>query len=87
LPDAVRDCSGSFAEVYKARCKADGTEWAIKAIKKALLSQQDRDALGIEVEILEKVSHPNVVSLRQVRQAPVARLQCSWTTPPLAAGV
>lgn len=63
---AVQGRSGSFANVYRATYKADGSEWAIKQIEKARLSDADRDALGVEVEILEKISHPNVVTLRQV---------------------
>jgi len=58
--------SGSFADVYMAEYKADGSVWAIKQIEKARLSEADRDALGVEVEILEKIAHPNVVTLRQV---------------------
>ena len=52
--------------MYRATFRADGSEWAIKQIEKARLSEADRDALGVEVEILEKISHPNVVTLRQV---------------------
>jgi calcium/calmodulin-dependent protein kinase I len=63
--------SGSFATVYRAVCKRDGTVWAIKMIDKAKLeTREDVEALETEVEILERLEHPNVVKLRQVFDTP-----------------
>lgn len=57
---------GSFATVKAATCKADQSKWAIKCIKKSSLSAEDEEALQTEVEILERVAHPNIVQLREV---------------------
>jgi serine/threonine protein kinase len=62
--------SGSFAVVKKATCRKDNTEWAVKCIDKGKLDKEDEEALRVEVEILEKVDHPNIVKMRQVFDTP-----------------
>lgn len=57
---------GSFATVKAVVCKADDTKWAIKCINKQSLAPEDEEALRVEVQILESVSHPNIVSLKEV---------------------
>ena len=58
--------TGSFATVRLATSKADGKEYAVKIIKKKDLSVEDREGLQMEVEILQKVDHPNIVNLHQI---------------------
>jgi len=62
--------TGSFATVVSAIHKQDQTRWAIKCINKASLSPEDNEALSTEVQILESVSHPNVVHLKEVFDTP-----------------
>jgi len=61
---------GSFAIVRKGISRKDNSAWAIKCIDKLKLDEEDEAALEIEVEILEKVNHPNIVRLRQVFDTP-----------------
>jgi len=55
--------SGNFSKVYKAKRKADGTEWAIKVIEKG---GADKERLNTEISILKKVSHPSIILLEDV---------------------
>lgn len=52
--------SGSFGTVKKAIHKKTGQERAIKILKKA---DQDENRLFLEVEILSKLSHPNIMQI------------------------
>jgi len=61
---------GSFATVKRANCRADGTSWAVKIIDKTKLNKDDEEALKVEVEILQRVDHTNIVKLRQVFDTP-----------------
>ena len=61
---------GSFATVKLATCKADGSKWAIKMIKRASLAPEDEQALATEVEIMERISHPNIIHLKEVFECP-----------------
>lgn len=61
---------GSFATVKLATCKADNTKWAIKVIKRSCLAPEDEQALATEVAIMERVKHPNVISLKEVFDCP-----------------
>jgi serine/threonine protein kinase len=56
--------------VKKATCRSDETDWAVKIIDKTKLDKEDEEALKVEVEILQRVDHPNIVSLRQVYDCP-----------------
>jgi serine/threonine protein kinase len=65
-----RDRSGSFAVVKKCTHRKDNSVWAVKCIDKSKLDKEDEDALKTEVEILERVRHPNIVKMRQVFDTP-----------------
>lgn len=56
--------------VRKAKCRRDGSDWAVKIIDKGKLDKEDEEALRIEVAILQRVDHPNIVHLRQVFDTP-----------------
>lgn len=62
--------TGNFATVKRATDKQDGSEWAVKIIDKAKLDAEDEAALQVEVSILERVDHPNIVRMRQVFDCP-----------------
>ncbi|PCG95942.1 Hypothetical protein PENO1_070820 [Penicillium occitanis (nom. inval.)] len=57
---------GTFGEVYKARCKRDGT---VVALKKILMHNQ-KDGFPItalrEIKLLKMLSHPNVLRLPEM---------------------
>eukprot|EP00005_Dracoamoeba_jomungandri_P012224 CAMPEP_0174267920 /NCGR_PEP_ID=MMETSP0439-20130205/35429_1 /TAXON_ID=0 /ORGANISM="Stereomyxa ramosa, Strain Chinc5" /LENGTH=292 /DNA_ID=CAMNT_0015355737 /DNA_START=74 /DNA_END=952 /DNA_ORIENTATION=+ len=55
--------SGNFSKVYLGKHKATGTEYAIKVVDK---KQVDSEKLVTEIEILKKVSHPNIIALFEV---------------------
>lgn len=58
--------SGSFATVYRATKKTDKTQYAVKVIKKGNLKQDELAVLQDEVDILNKIKHPNVVQLMEM---------------------
>lgn len=53
-----------------ATSKADGSEWAVKIIKKSSLGPEDEEALRTEVAILQTVEHKNIVALKQIFDCP-----------------
>eukprot|EP00499_Haloplacidia_sp_CaronLabIsolate_P005299 CAMPEP_0196781266 /NCGR_PEP_ID=MMETSP1104-20130614/9371_1 /TAXON_ID=33652 /ORGANISM="Cafeteria sp., Strain Caron Lab Isolate" /LENGTH=316 /DNA_ID=CAMNT_0042151489 /DNA_START=1 /DNA_END=951 /DNA_ORIENTATION=+ len=57
---------GSFATVKLATHRKEGTKWAVKIIEKSRLKAEDEEALKMEIDILQKVEHPNIVELREV---------------------
>jgi len=57
---------GSFATVRLGVCKADGTKWAVKIIKRGSLAPEDEESLATEITILQRVNHPNIVHLKEV---------------------
>ena len=61
---------GSFATVKLATSKKDGSKWAVKIIKSGSLGPDDEAALRSEVDVLQKVSHKNIVILREVFKCP-----------------
>ena len=48
-----------------ATSKKDGSKWAVKIIDKKSAGQ-DMDRLETEIEILKKVSHPNIIRLKGI---------------------
>jgi calcium/calmodulin-dependent protein kinase I len=62
--------TGSFATVKKATHKSEGGVWAIKCINKANLAADDEEALQTEVNIMNQVSHPNIITLKEVYDTP-----------------
>ena len=61
---------GSFATVRLATCKADGSKWAIKVIKRQSLAPEDEEALEIEIKIMERAEHPHIIKLKEVFDCP-----------------
>lgn len=57
---------GTFATVKQATCLKDGLKWAIKIIKRSALSNEDEESLKMEIKILEKAQHPNIISIKEV---------------------
>ena len=51
---------GGFGQVYKAYHKLDGSEIAIKTVGKSGLSKAEISNLCRELDILQKVDHPNI---------------------------
>lgn len=58
--------SGSFAVVWKAIHKRDGNLFAIKQFSEPILTSSLRPRLQAEINILSRISHPNVVRLFDV---------------------
>ena len=64
---------GSFATVYRAVCRADGKTYAIKMVKRNRLRVDGQGATSIfmkEVQILEKLHHPNICFLKETFYEP-----------------
>jgi len=55
--------TGNFSKVVLAVCKKTGEKYAVKVIDK---KEVDETRLRMEVEILKKVKHPNIISLKEV---------------------
>lgn len=62
--------SGTFAKVKKAVRRSDKMTVAVKIIDKAVLEKRDLDSLHEEVEIMNKVDHPNCVKLIEMFETP-----------------
>lgn len=54
---------GSFATVKRAKHRETGERVAVKVFSKKKLSDDDREALRSELEILKQIDHPNIVRL------------------------
>eukprot|EP00472_Partenskyella_glossopodia_P008496 CAMPEP_0197536986 /NCGR_PEP_ID=MMETSP1318-20131121/55494_1 /TAXON_ID=552666 /ORGANISM="Partenskyella glossopodia, Strain RCC365" /LENGTH=1269 /DNA_ID=CAMNT_0043095029 /DNA_START=175 /DNA_END=3985 /DNA_ORIENTATION=- len=57
---------GSFGKVYKGRRKYTGKAVALKFIVKLGKQEKDLQALLSEVEILQKLKHPNIIQMLDV---------------------
>jgi len=57
---------GAFSVVRKGRHKKTGRDFAIKFIEKKFVDKQDLLLLGREIDIMKKVTHPNVLQLEEV---------------------
>jgi len=57
---------GAFSVVKKAKHRRTGMSFAIKFIEKKYVDKQDLVLLGREIEIMKKLSHPNVLKLEEV---------------------
>lgn len=55
---------GNFAEVKKARNKETGEEVAVKIV--SIKDQEDYEAIKTEIEILGKLTHPNIIKLIEI---------------------
>ncbi|KAJ8570726.1 hypothetical protein K7X08_037698 [Anisodus acutangulus] len=58
--------SGSFSTVWKTCHQVDGTEVAIKEIVTARLNSKLKESLKSEIVILQRISHPNIIRLRDM---------------------
>ena len=58
--------SGGFAVVYLVTEKSTGQKFAAKVIKKNKLEDVDMRRITDEINILRRVRHPNIISLRAV---------------------
>ncbi|KNC82252.1 ULK/ULK protein kinase [Sphaeroforma arctica JP610] len=54
---------GSFATVYKAKRQKDDEIFAIKRINTTMLKPRLLDNLELEIQIMTRMSHPNIVGL------------------------
>ncbi|CAG0879302.1 unnamed protein product [Cyprideis torosa] len=54
---------GSFGRVYKAKRRANGVPVALKLISKLGRSAKDIKSLSQECEILQRLRHPNIISM------------------------
>jgi len=61
---------GAFSIVYNATKKATGEKFAIKVIAKKDLGKEYEKNLKMEVDILKKVSHPNIIALKDLVDTP-----------------
>lgn len=57
---------GSFAKVYLAQNKIENNKWAIKAINRSTLNASDTESLELEIEVLRKVHHRNIVYTKEI---------------------
>jgi serine/threonine protein kinase len=58
--------SGSFAVVKRATNKKTGEEVAVKIIDKKVVGSDVQDSLQTEIDILQRVNHPNVIGLKEI---------------------
>ncbi len=53
----------------KARCLADGKDYAVKIINKEELGPEYEQNLKTEVAILKKVEHPSIIKLKDIYES------------------
>jgi len=61
---------GAFSVVYVATQRATGTQYAVKVINKKDLGKDYEKNLKMEVDILKKVNHPNIIALKELFDTP-----------------
>jgi len=61
---------GAFSIVYLGVNKATGSKHAIKVINKKDLGKDYEKNLKMEVDILKKVNHPNIIALKELFDTP-----------------
>jgi calcium/calmodulin-dependent protein kinase I len=61
---------GAFSIVYLAVQKASGQQFAVKVINKKDLGKDYEKNLKMEVDILKKVNHPNIIALKELFDTP-----------------
>eukprot|EP01083_Nonionella_stella_P091659 256324_1 len=62
--------TGSFAIVKKCVRKSDGKEYAVKIVKKKNLNAEELATINEEVEIMNRISHENIVNLIDIYDTP-----------------
>jgi serine/threonine protein kinase len=59
--------SGSTSTVYQAKDEHDDEVLALKVVKKGIVSKGlEKGALPREMQALQRITHPNIVELREV---------------------
>lgn len=61
---------GAFSIVYLATNKGTGQQYAVKVINKKDLGKDYEKNLKMEVDILKKVNHPNIIALKELFDTP-----------------
>jgi len=61
---------GAFSIVYLATQRATGQQFAVKVINKKDLGKDYEKNLKMEVDILKKVNHPNIIALKELFDTP-----------------
>lgn len=61
---------GAFSIVYLATQRATGQQYAVKVINKKDLGKDYEKNLKMEVDILKKVNHPNIIALKELFDTP-----------------
>lgn len=61
---------GAFSIVYLTVHKATGHKYAVKVINKRDLGKDYEKNLKMEVDILKKVNHPNIIALKELFDTP-----------------
>jgi len=61
---------GAFSIVMLATQKASGQQYAVKVINKKDLGKDYEKNLKMEVDILKKVNHPNIIALKELFDTP-----------------
>ncbi len=57
---------GAFAVVKECQHKASGRKYAVKIIDRNAMGDTNELSLQREIEIMQKVQHPHIITLRQV---------------------
>ena len=73
---------GTYGSVHKAVNRTSGEIVAIKRMKKKFYSWEECMQLR-EVQSLRKMSHPNIVKLKEVRRAAPRRARRPPSPPPI----
>ena len=58
--------SGTFATVKQVTHLKDNTKWAVKVIKRSALTTEDEESLKMEIQIMQLMDHPNIISIKEV---------------------
>jgi calcium/calmodulin-dependent protein kinase I len=61
---------GAFSIVYLTTQRASGVQYAVKVINKKDLGKDYEKNLKMEVDILKKVNHPNIIALKELFDTP-----------------
>eukprot|EP00276_Gloeochaete_wittrockiana_P005663 CAMPEP_0184657086 /NCGR_PEP_ID=MMETSP0308-20130426/16967_1 /TAXON_ID=38269 /ORGANISM="Gloeochaete witrockiana, Strain SAG 46.84" /LENGTH=448 /DNA_ID=CAMNT_0027094489 /DNA_START=257 /DNA_END=1600 /DNA_ORIENTATION=+ len=60
--------TGGFAEVKVCKAKGTTSDWAIKIIKREVY-MKNKDAITLEIRIMQQLDHPNLVRLHDVLES------------------
>ena len=57
---------GNFATVKKCKNRTTGQRYAVKVLSKRKMSEIDKQAMKVEIDIMQQVDHPNIIRLIEV---------------------